>query len=213
KAQGALTLLDASQTAGMLPLDEVLPAADLVAFPGHKYLLGPPGTGVLAIREGVELDSVFTGGTGGQSEAPTMPDGLPARLEVGTPNPVSFAGLSASLGWLRGNAEDPTRIPGLADSLTEALQRCGARVVAVSGPRTGVVSFTLPGWTVRDAGMALERGQGVVCRAGLHCAPLIHAGLGTRPEGTVRFSLSRFTTPDELDRAVWAVDRMLHGAR
>lgn len=213
KAGGSFTLLDASQTAGLLPLDEAGAHADMIAFPGHKYLLGPTGTGALAVKAGIRLHPVFTGGTGVRSESPDMPGEMPACLEVGTPNTASFAGLLSSLRWLRSNLFPRALFSGHTDSLREALRACGAMVVAVDGERTGVVSFIVPGWTVGDAGYALERSCRIVCRSGLHCAPLVHAAIGASPAGTVRFSLSRFTTAADVERAVRAVEMTVHGTR
>jgi cysteine desulfurase / selenocysteine lyase len=213
KACGSLTLLDASQTAGLLPLGESAIYADLIAFPGHKYLLGPTGTGALAVKAGVNLQPVYTGGTGFRSESPEMPPEMPAGLEVGTPNSASFAGLLSSLRWGRANPLSPTIFSGCADVLRDALAGCGARLAAVDGARTGVVSFTVPGWSVNDVGYVLERSRRIVCRTGLHCAPLAHWSIGTAPEGTVRFSISRFTTAGDLERAVQAVEMIIHGTR
>jgi len=213
---GGFTLLDASQSAGLLPLHPERLGADLLAFTGHKYLLGPAGTGGFYVRPGVELEPLFVGGTGVRSELRNMPPEMPARLEPGTPAVALFAGLAHSLNWLEENPLSSAGFAGL-DAMRErldiGLQKVGARVVRVDGERTPVVSFTLPSWETADAGKALEGSFGIVCRAGLHCAPLIHEWLGTRSGGTVRFSLSRFTTGDDVDRAMDALGRLLHEAR
>lgn len=210
---GGLTLLDASQTAGLLRLDAGELQADLLAFTGHKYLLGPTGTGGLYVRPGIELDPLLTGGTGVRSDLQEMPPEMPMRLEPGTPATPLFAGLSACLDWQEQHPLPQPSLDRVHTRLEDGMRRAGAHVIAVSGPRTPIISFTLPGWETADAGLALEKGFGIICRAGLHCAPLVHEALGTRPGGTVRFSLSRFTTDDEVDAATDAVSRMLHGTR
>lgn len=210
---GGKTLLDASQTAGLLPLDVGELQADLLAFTGHKYLLGPTGTGGLYVRPGIDLDPLLTGGTGVRSELQEMPAEMPMRLEAGTPATPLFAGLAACLDWQERHPLPRPAMDRILLRLEEGMRQAGAQVITVSGPRTPILSFTLPGWETADAGMALEKGFAIVCRAGLHCAPLVHESLGTLPAGTVRFSLSRFTTEDEADAAVDAVRRMLHGTR
>lgn len=210
---GGKTLLDASQTAGLLRLDVGELQADLLAFTGHKYLLGPTGTGGLYVRPGIDLDPLLTGGTGVRSELQEMPPEMPMRLEAGTPATPLFAGLAACLDW---QEQHPLSRPSMDRSLIrleEGMRQAGAQVIAVTGPRTPIISFTLPGWETADVGLALEKGFGIICRTGLHCAPLVHESLGTLPAGTVRFSLSRFTTDNEVDAATDAVRRMIHGPR
>jgi len=206
---GAAVLIDASQSFGVV---DVLPeawGADLVAFTGHKYLLGPPGTGGLYVRPGTDLTPVWVGGTGIRSDSDEMPQEMPLRLEAGTPNDASFAGLAAALAWRRGNPQDTDAMAGLTGNIARQLTALGANVVHVDGQRTPVVSFTLPGWDVEDAGEALQKCYRIVCRTGLHCAPRIHAALGTAPQGTVRVSLSRFTSQQEAGYLIESVREML----
>ncbi len=209
KAHGAVTLLDASQSLGLEPISVGDVLADIVAFTGHKYLLGPTGTGGMYVSPDVELKAVFTGGTGVCSDLKGMPEAIPGRLEPGTPNVPAFAGLSHALAWQASHPLKRDYLDRLCLALEQGLQAAGARVVQVSGPRTPVVSFTLPGWKVSDAGYALQSSFGLICRYGLHCAPLVHAYLGTDPHGTLRFSLSRFNTPQEVDYAIAALQRLL----
>jgi len=207
---GGWTLLDASQTIGLLPIAVERLDADLLAFTGHKYLLGPPGTGGLYIRPGIELAPLFVGGTGVRSDLREMPPEMPVRLEPGTPAVALFAGLDWSLKWQEQNPPSPVSLGDLLGRLEDGLREAGASIIAVAGDRTPLISFTLPHWQVADAGKVLERSFEIICRTGLHCAPLIHEWLGTRPGGTIRFSLSRFTHDTDIIMALQAVRRLQH---
>jgi selenocysteine lyase/cysteine desulfurase len=207
---GGLTLLDASQTIGLLPIDAQRLGADILAFTGHKYLLGPTGTGGLYIRPGIELAPLFVGGTGVRSDLPEMPPEMPVRLEPGTPALALFAGLDWSLKWQEQNPPSLDSLDDLLVRLEAGLLEAGARVIGVDGDRTPLVSFTLPHWQAADAGKILEKSFEIVCRTGLHCAPLIHEWLGTLPGGTIRFSLSRFTHDTDIALALQAVRRLQH---
>jgi selenocysteine lyase/cysteine desulfurase len=209
---GAVTLLDASQTIGSVSVPAVDLHADMVAFTGHKALLGPPGTGGLYVRPGLDLSPLIVGGTGVRSDLPLHPDYMPARLEAGTPNVPALAGLAVALRWLESNGEAFRSCERRAAArLRHELARVpGARIVdsPADVPRTGVVSFRIDGWSVEECGHVLQESFGVTCRTGLHCAPLIHEALGTAPEGTVRFGVSGFTTDWQIEAAVAAVRKM-----
>lgn len=208
REKGAVTLLDAAQTAGLVEVRARGLAADMIALTGHKYLLGPPGTGALYAGPEVELDPVLVGGTGVRSDLETMPPEMPCRLEAGTPNLPAWAGLRQALDWSARNPHDPSALEKTVLELEQGLRHLGARVVAVRAPRTPLVSFQLAGWPPEEAAFALEKGFALACRAGLHCAPLIHPAIGTAPTGTIRFSLSRFTTPEQVERALEGVERL-----
>lgn len=208
RACGAVTLLDATQTLGVVPLDGPGGGADLVAWTGHKYLLGPQGTGGLAVVGDVNLQPLVVGGTGVRSDLKDMPPEMPQRFEAGTAASALFAALAHAVEWIAGQPWPDSSAAAMAVRLEEGLRAAGARVLPVQGPRTAVVSFSIPGWSVSDAGSALERGFGIVCRAGLHCAPLVHEHTGFGPQGTIRFSPSRFTSDDDLSFAVDAVRRI-----
>ncbi|HRU06718.1 MAG TPA: aminotransferase class V-fold PLP-dependent enzyme, partial [Candidatus Brocadiia bacterium] len=212
KETGALTLLDASQTAGHLPVRPLDLGADLVAFTGHKGLLGPPGTGGLWVSPGLDLDQVLVGGTGVRSDLELHPPEMPTRLEAGTPNGPALAGLAVALEWLERNGQDHTRREQtLAADLRARLQRLTGLTLfgpKTPAPLTPVVSFRVHGRSVEETAYALLQGFDIVCRSGLHCAPLIHHAIGSSPGGTIRFSLSGFTTPQEVDAAVDAVERL-----
>jgi len=209
---GALTLLDASQSLGHIPMQASALHADMIAFTGHKGLRGPAGTGGLYVREGVELEQVIVGGTGVRSDLRLHPVEMPTRLEAGTPNMPALAGLDAALRWGEEQGGDfeavaTTRAAQLRDGLRDI-----AGVCLYEGRRDeagiGVISFRIAGWDVEEAGYALAESFGIVCRTGLHCAPLIHEAIGSAPAGTIRFSPSGATTEQEIAEAIAAVRRM-----
>lgn len=209
-AHGALFLLDAAQTAGALPLDVKALGVDLLAFPGHKGLLGPTGTGGLWIAPHVKLAPLRQGGTGIHSEEERQPEELPEGLEAGTLNTVGIAGLAAAVRYLaaHGVEEVRARESALTARLLAGLAELPA--VRIHGPRdprrqVGTVSITLDGWEPVDAAAVLDGSFGIAVRAGLHCAPLAHRTLGTHPAGTVRLSVGCFTTEEHVDRAVSAL--------
>lgn len=209
KEAGAVTLLDASQTIGFLPVNADLLKADIIAFTGHKYMLGPPGSGGFYISPEVCLEPLLVGGTGVRSDLESMPPELPARLEAGTPNEPAFAGLLQALRWQQETPPDADSVVKKVMLLEDELLRLGAKVVLPGLPRTPIISFVLPGISVEETGYLLEKSFNIRCRTGLHCAPLIHACLGTAPEGTVRISLSRFTTGTELEHFVQAIQNIM----
>jgi len=209
---GAVTLLDASQSLGHVPVHPEELGADLVAFTGHKGLLGPPGTGGLYVDPNLDLEPMLVGGTGVRSDLMLHPADMPTRLEAGTPNLPGFAGLAAALRWTAGpERQGPAVASAMAERLRDGLRTLrGVRLVDDDSraQRVPVVSFVVDGWSVDEAGYALACSFGVQCRSGLHCAPLIHQALGTWPHGTVRLSPSAFTTTEEIARAVEAVARL-----
>lgn len=207
KSAGAAVLLDASQTLGWRTLEAERWGADLVAFTGHKYLLGPQGTGGLWIRPGLELAPHLLGGTGVKSDLDEMPQEMPLHLEAGTGNEPSFHGLLAALRWADENPRDEDACAALLGRLRSGLARAGAKVISPEGESTPVVSFTLPGQDCEDVGFLLRESCDLICRTGLHCAPRIFSALGA--PSTVRLSLSRFTTDAEVKAAVRAVEDIL----
>jgi cysteine desulfurase / selenocysteine lyase len=207
---GALVLIDAAQTAGVLPLDVVAMGIDLLAVPGHKGLLGPTGTGALVVGPGIRLRSLRQGGTGTRSEEERQPLELPEALEAGTLNTVGIAGLGAALAYLAERGVEAIRAheEALTRRLIDGLTAIDG--VTVHGPRdaarqVATVSISLAGWEPVDVGAALDGSFGVAVRTGLHCAPLAHRTIGTWPGGTVRLAPGPFTTEDEVDRALAAV--------
>lgn len=214
---GALMLLDAAQTAGVLPIDVGRMQVDLLAFPGHKGLLGPTGTGGLYVAPEVKPRPTRQGGTGTRSEEDRQPDQLPESLESGTVNTVGIAGLAASLEYV--TARGLETIAAHERCLTERLLKglSGIPGLTVHGPRdasrqVATVSITLEGWEPVDLGAALDSSFGVAVRPGLHCAPLAHRTIGTYPRGTVRLSPGPFTTEDEIDGALAALSALAGAA-
>ncbi len=204
RERGAFILVDAAQTAGVLPIDVERMGIDLLAFPGHKGLLGPTGTGGLYVVPHVMLRPLRQGGTGTQSEQFQQPKNLPKGLETGTLNTVGIAGLGASLRYLneRGIEEVRRHEARLADRLLDGLEEIpGLRVHGppACAPRIAVVSVTLPGWEPVDLGSTLDGAFGIAVRTGMHCAPLAHQTLGTCPQGTVRLSPGPFTTEEDIE--------------
>lgn len=192
-------VLDASQSAGMLPVDMEALGASFIAMPGHKGLYGPQGTGLLLC--GCEPAPLLRGGTGSQSLLQEMPAELPDRLEAGTHNMPGIAGLLEGLRFVQ--RQGVARIADYEGELGRyAAQRLAdiPGVEVFSGPeQTGVVSFRVSGWDCEELGEALAS-RGIALRAGLHCAPLAHRTAGTLETGTVRFSPSVFNRRQEVDR-------------
>lgn len=211
-AAGALVLVDAAQSAGHLPIDVQRMGIDLLAFTGHKGLLGPQGTGGLWIREGVELPPAFFGGTGGDSDSPDMPTLLPDRLEAGSMNGPGIAGLLAGVEWLTERGIDAVHRyeTGLKHRLWDALKAVPGAIIHSTrlDDTAPIVTVTIDAVDPAEAALRLDREFGVLVRAGLHCAPESHAILGTERTGAIRFSVGWGTTEAEVDRAAAAVARI-----
>lgn len=203
---GALVLVDAAQSAGHLTLSLAEDGADLVAVTGHKGLLGPQGTGGLWVREGIEVDPLLCGGTGGNSTLREMPSAMPDHLEAGTPNAAGIAGLLAGVEFVlsEGVANLHAREAALKERLREGLREIrGVRVL--SPPATeGAALVTLVADSVDPATLArrLDVEFGVQARPGLHCAPEVHRILGTQSTGALRLSLGWASTEEDVDRAL-----------
>jgi cysteine desulfurase family protein len=210
RTRGILYLVDAAQTAGAVPIDVEAAGIDLLAFTGHKALLGPTGTGGLYIRPGLALPPLMRGGTGSESAQEIQPAFLPDAYESGTLNVAGIAGLAAALRFLDSVDVDTVRAHerSLVEHCMSALGRIpGVRVYgpASADARCGVVSFTVDGAAPSDVGLLLDESFGIMARTGLHCAPAAHRTLGTFPSGTVRFSFGWFNTAAEVDASVSAV--------
>ncbi len=213
RARNLLLLVDGAQSVGALPIDLDDLGADLLAFTGHKALYGPTGTGGLVIGERVDiagLQPLIRGGTGSDSESEIQPRFLPDKFESGTMNVVGLAGLEAGVRWLveQGVEELRDRECDLTARLIEGL--CEIPGVEVKGTldasrQLPVVSFTLDGPDPGEIGLRLDEEFDIAARVGLHCSPAAHKTLGTFPAGTVRLSLSAFTTANDVDLALRAV--------
>ena len=207
KDAGAAMLLDISQSLGWISVETEKWGADMAAFTGHKYLLGPQGTGGLYVRPGLTLDPYVLGGTGVKSNLKEMPEEMPLHLEAGTGNEPSYHGLLAALQWAAENPLKKEKTEEILEYLKEGLETLGCRVIRPKPPVTPVVSFTVPGWHPGEAGDILSGSYDIICRTGLHCSPRIMENLET-PEGTIRLSLSRFTEKADADRVLEAVAAM-----
>lgn len=205
-------IVDASQSAGVLPVDLSGWGAAFVALPGHKGLYGPQGTGLL-LCGGEGAKPLLYGGTGSMSRLQDMPPDLPDRLEAGTHNMPGIAGLLEGIRFVRRQGVDAiaARERRVAQRAAQGLERLpGVRIFWDRELRhqTGVVSFVTEGRNCEEVGEDLAR-RGIALRAGLHCAPLAHRTAGTLETGTLRLSTSFFNTPDQADRLVWSVSRVL----
>ena len=207
KAAGAAMLLDISQSLGWISVKLEKWGVDMAAFTGHKYLLGPQGTGGLYVRPGLTLRPYVLGGTGVKSDLREMPEEMPLHLEAGTGNEPSYHGLLAALRWAAENPLKKEKTEEILEYLKESLEKLGCRVIRPKPPVTPVVSFTVPGWHPGDAGDILSGSYDIICRTGLHCSPMIMENLGME-EGTIRLSLSRFTEKADADRVLEAVAAM-----
>lgn len=209
-AHGARFVLDASQTLGALPVDMVALGADILCFTGHKALMGPQGTGGLAVVSDVELAPLVHGGTGVKSADPLQPESYPEHLEAGTMNGHGLAGLDAALEFLLDLGVD--QVERHERDLRERFCAgvAGAAGVTVYGQddghgHTGVVALNLAGMDSSTLADRLAYEHGIATRAGLHCAPRMHAALGTLEQGAVRFSFGWYTTASDIDAAVEAL--------
>ena len=207
---GALLLVDAAQTIGAMPIDVRAMQIDLLAFPGHKSLLGPSGTGGLYIGERVdvaELEPLHAGGTGLRSEDDIQPLELPYRYESGTVNTLGIAGLAAGLKHVMTLGIDQIQAHHMESRarLAAGIAESGATMFEPPMGAADVVSFDIPGWQPADVGSVLDQAFGIACRTGLHCAPGACATIGAGLNGTIRFSPGLTTTGEEIDAAIEAV--------
>ena len=211
RAEGVPLIVDASQSAGILPFELDTLGAAFIAMPGHKGLYGPQGTGLLLCAH--DAAPLLYGGTGSASLEQTMPDFLPDRIEAGTHNMPGIAGLLAGVRFVRrqGTQTILRHEHALTCRAAESLRRLpGVEVFAHPGclAQAGVVSFRVPGRDVETVGEALTR-RGIAVRAGLHCAPLAHRTAGTLDTGTVRLSFSHWNTREEVSRFLVAMGEIL----
>jgi cysteine desulfurase/selenocysteine lyase len=217
RAHGALVVVDAAQSAGHLPVDVEAMGIDVLAFTGHKGLLGPQGTGGLWVRPGIEIAPVMAGGTGGDSMPLAMPDAMPDRLEPGTLNGPGIAGLLAGVRFLqsRGVEAEHAREAALKLRLRERLAAIeGVRLLSPAAPDgVGIVTITSDPIPPDRLAWRLDQEHGVMTRAGLHCAPEAHGVLCVSETGAVRFSVGWATTEAEVDTAAAAVASLLEDVR
>ena len=210
-AAGALVIVDASQSAGTAKIDMDTMGLDVVCFTGHKGLMGPQGTGGLAVAEGIDVAPWAMGGTGVRSFDALQPLEWPTRLEAGTLNGHGIAGLSAGLDFI----EAQGGVEAIASSERALADRflAGVREIpeiklygAFDQPtRSAIVSLNVGDIDSAEISDALMQGWGIATRPGAHCAPLMHRALGTERQGVVRFSFGYFNTDEEVDTAIDAL--------
>ncbi len=212
---GAMFLLDVSQTLGVLDVDADAIGADMIAFTGHKGLRGPSGTGGLYVRDPSRVRPLLYGGTGLGSHRLVHPAAMPARFEAGTPNYLGIAGLKAAVELVL--AED---LPALLSRKLRLTSYCLARLRSLPGvtvydvdpavPRVPVISLNVDGLYPSELSAVLDEEFGIMTRAGVQCAPLIHRSLGTEPHGTVRASLGHDTTTSDVDVLIDALTAIVN---
>jgi len=205
RANNIPLLVDAAQSIGYLPIDVNENCINLLAFSGHKKLLGPQGIGCLYIKEGIELRPLKFGGTGSNSEADTQPDFLPDKYESGTLNLPGIAGLEAGIGYVlnRGIKSIRHHIQNLTNMLIEQLGKIDN--ITVYGTKdaelqVGVVSININGKDPSEVGDMLDKKYNIAVRVGLHCSPHTHRTIETFPKGTVRISPGLFNTNEDIDK-------------
>lgn len=211
---GTAVLVDTAQTAGSVPIDTSALNIDMLAFTGHKGLLGPTGTGGLYLRPGLEISPLREGGTGSQSELLTQPKQMPERLEAGTLNSAGLAGLLAGLSYI--DTFGLEKIRASEQSLRTALYNKLSALPGVkifgpgaNEPCTAIVSATFGDADNAKVAYALENEFSVLCRTGLHCAPLAHQAIHSFPQGTLRFSPGSFTTMADIEYLIEALKQVL----
>ncbi len=213
---GALFLVDAAQSAGVVAIDLRATPIDLLAFPGHKALYGPTGTGALYVgpRADGKIRAWREGGTGGDSASPTQPIVLPHLLEGGTPNVLGIAGLAAGVAWVRERGPDALRreeVALLEHVVDWAESTDGWKVAGRWAPEShvGALSLIVPeSLAPQDIGAILDVSFDIAVRPGLHCAPYVHRAIGTFPHGTLRLSPGAFSTPDDVHALIEALSQI-----
>jgi len=211
-----LFLVDAAQTAGVVPVDVQAMHIDLLAFPGHKGLFGPTGTGALYVSPRAKVRAWREGGTGGDSSTPTQPRDFPYFLEGGTPNVLGVAGMVAGLDFVEERGPDEIRghEVALCDRLREKLEAAGGFEFfghRDPGRRVGTISLRCEALPAPEVGGILDQAFDIAIRPGLHCAPYTHRALGSYPDGLVRVSPGPFNTPDDIDQLVEALKEITGG--
>jgi cysteine desulfurase / selenocysteine lyase len=204
RKQEILFLVDAAQTAGVIPIDIQAMCIDLLALPGHKSLLGPTGTGALYVGPGAIVGAWREGGTGGDSSSETQPRDYPYFLEGGTPNVLGVAGLAAGIKYVteRGLAKIHQHEVELVERLWKRLDEIGGYEVFGHRDmtrRVGTLSLRSESLPAAEIGGILDQAFEIAIRPGLHCAPYIHRAIGTFPDGAVRVSPGPFNTAEDID--------------
>jgi cysteine desulfurase / selenocysteine lyase len=211
RENGVLLIVDASQSAGVTPIDMKAMNIDALAFTGHKSLMGPTGIGGSYVMEHVPIKGTRFGGTGVRSAQKTHLEEFPYRLECGTLNLLGVAGLNAGVRWIleQGIENIHRNEMALWDKLRKGLQQIGHVITyCAENPedQNAVLSINVSGFEAGDVGTMLDVDYNIACRTGLQCAPMVHQVLGTdQIHGTVRFSIGPFNTQEHIETAINAV--------
>lgn len=212
RKHGLVFLLDAAQTAGSVPIAMEDMGVHLLAFTGHKGLMGPQGTGGLCVAPGVELRPLLSGGTGVRSFEEEQPEEYPEHLEAGTLNGHGLAGLGAAAGFILETGVDAIHAHerALTQRFVQGLQELDGVTLYgdFSGDRAPVVALNLAGWDPAAAADELSQEYDIAVRPGIHCAPRMHRALGTQDTGCLRFSFGWYTTEGDIDAALAALKEM-----
>lgn len=210
KEKGVLYLLDAAQSLGVYDIHPEEMNIDMIAFPGHKGLLGPQGTGGLYIRQGLKLDEVFQGGTGSSSDMLSQPEDMPDKFEAGTPNTSGIIGLGAGIRYIMEIGIDNIRKKELelTRDFIEGISRIEG--IKIYGPKNIEEQAPVVALNIKDIGSSeisyiLDDHYNIAVRPGLHCAPLAHRTIGSLDQGAVRFSFGYENTHEEIDQAIRAL--------
>ncbi len=214
RERGILFLVDASQTAGIIPIDMEADYIDILCFSGHKGLMGPQGTGVICVRKGVEIRPLLTGGSGFKTFSKTHPDEMPSHLEAGTLNGHGIAGLNASLKYINKVGIDSIRKKEQKLMKEFYLKLKELSSIKIYGDfssfdRAPIVAFNIGSIDSGEICSRLEADYGIQVRGGGHCAPLMHKALGTAHQGAVRFSFSHYNTMAEVKTALSALTELV----
>jgi selenocysteine lyase/cysteine desulfurase len=208
--RGVPLLIDAAQSAGVIPIDMAAWRISAVAFTGHKSLLGPTGIGGLIIHPELDVQATRFGGTGVDSKSLMHTQTFPHRLECGTLNLLGIIGLAGGLDFVIGEGAQTIHrremdlLSRLRDGL-HGLERVELYCGETLPDHVGLITGNVKGIDPADVGAILDADFGIAARTGLHCAPLVHETLGTYPQGGVRFSVGPFNTREDIDRAVEAM--------
>ena len=217
KKHHLLFVVDASQTAGVFPIQMDSMNIDVLCFTGHKSLMGPQGTGGMCVRKGVRIRPLLVGGSGIDSYSKIHPQVMPTALEAGTLNAHGIAGLSAALDFIKKVTPDVIR-----QREEELTRRFVSQIKSIPGvklygnyeqfPRAPILSLNILDYDSGEIADVLAQDYGIMTRAGAHCAPLMHEALGTEEQGAVRFSFSYFNTEEEIDQAAKAIRELAEEA-
>lgn len=215
RKKGILLVADASQTAGVYPVDVQKMGIDVLCFTGHKGMLGPQGTGGMYVRPGLVIRPLLSGGSGVDTYNPRHPDLMPTALEAGTLNGHGIAGLGAAVSWLEEKGLDALRETELKRmrQFYEGVSRIPEVTVYgdfSSDRRCPIVSLNIGDYDSSEVSDELSVTYGIVTRPGAHCAPLMHRALGTTGQGAVRFSFSHYNTEEEVETAVQAIKELVN---